>query len=351
MTLATTTPVPEATTEAPPADTPVETPVETPSATPTPAPTREAVPVETPAGTTGLPARTPGVQYDEACLEDATAGRGGTEEESRLQSTTPGSITAPAPYSAIPYVQDAKLQETLEGVMGDASDSYSFVIKNLATGSGAMHNAGRVFNAASTFKLFIMYEVFHQQSLGLIDWDTELVVTPYYDAFALSPRVTELCQVITVADALDAMLSVSDNAAAVLLQDLVGSGNVNNAITSLGLTDSGLFTEGLPVTAADLALLLESIARSQAISQEASADMLDLMAGEVIDNGLVAGVPPGTVVAHKTGNWSDATHDAGIVFTEAGPYVFVALSQTNHVTSLIQALSSAAYEHFAGAPQ
>src|SRR5688500_5375770 len=111
---------------------------------------------------------------------------------------------------------------------------------------------------------------------------------------------------------MDAMLSVSDNAAAVMLQDIVGAGNTNNALAAFGIADSGLYTARLPITAEDVALLLEAIGRGEAVSGAASADMLQLMSREAIDNGLVAGLPRGVPVAHKTGNWGDATHDAGI---------------------------------------
>jgi hypothetical protein len=191
-----------------------------------------------------------------------------------------------------------------------------------------------------------MYEVFHQEALGLVEWTDELVVTPYYDAFALSPRVTELCQVITVGAAMEAMLSVSDNAAAVLLQDLVGSGSINASIEALGLEDSGLFEDGLPVTANDLALLMEAIATGHAISPAASADMLRLLDHDVFENGLVSGLPVDTAVSRKTGNWADATNVAGVVFAPFGPYVFVALTSNGYETDVIRALSSATYAHF-----
>jgi beta-lactamase class A len=303
--------------------------------------------VSTPEGTTGILEVPSGdVRLDDACL-DEVAGGADPPSDPRFKPTDQP-ITPPDPYTPVPFVEDGELQDAMMDALGDDADDYAFVVKDLATGRGAMLNADRIFNAASMFKLFVMYEVFHQQSLGLIDWKTELVVSPYYDAFALSPRSTQLCQVITVAGAMEAMLSVSDNAAAVMLQDVAGAGNINNAISAFGVVNSGLYTDGLPLTAADVALLLEAIGRGEAVSPEASADMLQLMSHESIDNGLVSGLPEGVPVAHKTGNWSDATHDGGIVFAPNGPYVFVALSQTDHETSVIRALSEAAYEYFAG---
>jgi beta-lactamase class A len=314
----------------------------------TPRPTREPVPIGTPAGTTGLLGWTPApVTHDQACLDGEDPSESYIDGRLTGRSRSAG-IKAPAPYMPIAFEQDDELQAALEAAMGDEADDYAFFVKDLTTGLGAGHDVDRVFNAASTFKLLVMYEVFHQQDQGLFDWDKELVITPYYDANGLSPRVTELCQVITVADALDAMLSVSDNAAAVLLQDLVGVANVNNAINALGLTQSGLFPENLAVTAADLSLLLEAISRGEAVSPEASADMVQLLLHDVFNNGLVAGLPPGSgaVVAHKTGNWSDATNDAGLVYTDWGAYAFVAHSDVGYETSVIRAASTAVYEHF-----
>lgn len=356
-TTASSTPVPELHTPAPTATTQAS-PTRTPSiivatVTPTPAPK----PVDTPTGTTGLDGAPGDLRYDQACL-DSLGARDGALPPAALLNARPAAMTTstpveglyafPGPYEPVAFVHDQTLQAVLDETLGDRAGSYAFFVKDLSTGRGALHNADTVFNAASLFKLFVMYEVFRQESIGAIGWDDELVVTPYYDAFALSPRVTELCQVITVAEAMDAMLSVSDNAAAVLLQDLAGSGNINSAIEALGLKQSGLFVEGLPVTAGDLGLLMEAIATGNAVSPEASADMLRLLDHDVFENGLVSGLPPGTRVSRKTGNWSDATNVAGIVHAPFGPYVFVALTSNGYETDIIQALSSAVYGYFEG---
>ena len=248
---------------------------------------------------------------------------------------------------ALPFEEDRELQEKLLEILGEDAGRYAFVIKDVATGRGAVHNPEQVHYAASLFKLFVMFELFHQQDLGLLDLSDEVLMTPYYDAFGLMAlRATQVCQLLPVEDVIAAMMAISDNAAAVLLQDLAGAGNINRSIAALGLKDSGLFPDALPVTATDLALLLEAIARGRAISPSASEEMVHLMLREGIDNGLGAGVPRGVAVAHKTGNWDNATHEAGIVFAPKGPYVFVVLSEAAHETSIIKALSQAAYAHF-----
>ena len=87
---------------------------------------------------------------------------------------------------------------------------------------------------------------------------------------------------------------------------------------------------------------------SGAVSTEASADMLKLLDHDVFENGLVSGLPPGTVVSRKTGNWSDATNVAGVVYAPFGPDVYVALTSNGYETEVIRALSSAVYGYFEG---
>jgi beta-lactamase class A len=87
-----------------------------------------------------------------------------------------------------------------------------------------------------------------------------------------------------------------------------------------------LFSDALPITAEDTALLMEAIARGEAVSVQASKEMTDLLAMEKVDDRIPAALPDGVPVAHKTGNWENATHDAGIVYGERSTYVFVLLS-------------------------
>jgi hypothetical protein len=51
-------------------------------------------------------------------------------------------------------------------------------------------------------------------------------------------------------------------------------------------------------------------------------------------------------VAHKTGNWDDATHDVGIVYAPSGPYVIAVLSDLPYTSEPIAELSRLVYEYF-----
>jgi beta-lactamase class A len=259
----------------------------------------------------------------------------------------PQGVREPKPITPLAVRTDTALQQKLAAVLGPGAPSTAVVVKDLQSGHGVSLNAGRTFFPASLFKLFVMYEAFHQQSLGLLQFERQVQITPYYDAFGLGPRRTRLCQRLSVREALEAMMSTSDNAAAILLQDVVGSGNINNSLAALGLKSSHYLSEELTTSAADIALLLEGIGRNLTISRAASLDMVRLMISEEFDNGLKGGLPPGVLVAHKTGNWSPAIHEAGLVFAPSGTYVFVALSEAANAPSLIKELSKTVHDHFA----
>ena len=305
-----------------------------------------------------LTLRTPVATVPTVCGEVAASGTAATRSRTPLATPPPRVTAAPSPrlvsptgvepaarHEPLPLRRDAALERELRQILGPDIDSYAVVVKDLGSGRGASINADRVFYSASLFKVAIMYEVFNQVEQGIHDLDDELVITPYYEQFGLGPRATFVCQRLTVEDALVAMMAVSDNAAAVLLQDLAGSGNVNNTLESLGVKTHRI-EEELPSTAEDFALLLDAIGRGEAVSEEYSDAMLQLLFGERIDNGVKAGVPAGTVVAHKTGNWDNATHDVAIVFAPHATYELIVLSDRDHETALTKAVSAAVWDYF-----
>ena len=57
-------------------------------------------------------------------------------------------------------------------------------------------------------------------------------------------------------------------------------------------------------------------------------------------------LPGGTQVANKTGNWSDATHDAGVVFGPSGAYVIVVMTSRGAGHETVAEISRIVYEYF-----
>ncbi|HXF50422.1 MAG TPA: serine hydrolase [Dehalococcoidia bacterium] len=255
------------------------------------------------------------------------------------------------PFAPLALTPDPQLESHIRARLAQQEEgAYAVLVKRLDDGVGVAIDADRVFYAASLFKVAVMLEAFHQRDAGLLDFGETYVVSDYYDGFDLGPRALHRCQRVTLEEALRAMMAVSDNVAAVLVQDRVGPRFVNAALEQLGARDTALLSDDLPTTAADQALLMEAIARGEAVSPEASQEMLNLLGSETIDFGIPAGLPDDVVVAHKTGLWHNATHDAGVVFAPSGPYVIAILTDggfESDAAAVIADISRIVYDYFA----
>ena len=334
--------------------------------TPTPTPTATATASSTPLPPTATPTLTPEPIWTPATpAEPSTAGgdcddpypNGApyeAEEGAPIRLRPSGAPPPQPPYQVSAFTPDEELREVVLEALGDQEEHFAVVVKELDGGTGVRRAEGRPFYAASLYKTWVMLEAFRQREAALLSFDARYTVTPHYEAFGLNPGELAACDEVAAGEALRRALALSDNVAANLLLDLVGAGNVNIALSGLGMGGSGFRideAQAMPTTAADMALLLEALAAGQVVSAAASAEMLDLLTSEVVGGRLPALLPPGTRIAHKTGTWPTATHDAGIVYSPAATYVIVVLTDFGYSDDgpgAIARLSLAVYDYYNG---
>jgi beta-lactamase class A len=141
----------------------------------------------------------------------------------------------------------------------------------------------------------------------------------------------------TLAQLSDLMITVSSNLATNLLIDKLGVDNIRATVHALdadgmnvrrGVEDEKAFRAGLnnTTTARALMRLMEEIARGRAVGPQASQQMIEILERQSFNDDIPAGLPPGTRVAHKTGEITRIQHDAAIVFAER-PFVLVILTR------------------------
>jgi beta-lactamase class A len=127
------------------------------------------------------------------------------------------------------------------------------------------------------------------------------------------------------------MITVSSNFATNLLVEKVGVDNIRATVQSLhadgmnvlrGVEDNKAYEKGMnnTTTARGLLILLEAIAKGQVVDSDSSRQMVEIMTRQKFNEAIPAGLPPGTRVAHKTGELMKIHHDAAIVY---GPRPFV----------------------------
>src|SRR3954453_6653558 len=195
-------------------------------------------------------------------------------------------------------------------------------------------NGAAPFHAASTMKIPVMMELFHQAQQGKLKLDDPLLVknefhsivdgstyhlnptddseTQLYTAVGQTRSLKQLCVL---------MITVSSNLATNLLIEILGVANIRATVHEFhadgmnvlrGVEDQKAFDKGLnnTTTARGLAALLEILATGKAFGPESSKQMVAVLQQQTFNEGIPAGLPPGTRVAHKTGEITKIHHDA-----------------------------------------
>jgi len=260
-------------------------------------------------------------------------------------------VPSPAlPAFAAP-ADDGGLRAAIETSLAGREGGYSVVVHNLADGRYAAINEGKVYYAASLYKLEQLLEAYRQRDAGELDFARLLTLERKY--IELDLKTLELLgllegDMVSVHDAVRAMTIVSDTPTAVLLQDTLNPVRVDQTLRSLGLSETENANRDLPTSARDMARLLAAIAAGEGGVTEASrVEMLSLLRQEGFREGVVASVPPETPVAHKTGSYAAATHDVALVWGPAGPYVIAVLTDRSYNWEPIREISRAVWEYFA----
>jgi beta-lactamase class A len=256
--------------------------------------------------------------------------------------------TPPARPNAAPTSIDPKIVDAIQDRVAKSGADVGIAFETLDGRLTWSSRGDDVFHAASTMKIPVMIELFHQVREGKIKLTDSLPIKNQFHSladgsvFTLSAAddsETDLYKAVgqtrTLDQLCDLMVTVSSNFATNLLIQKLGIENIRATVTSLhaddmdikrGVEDQKAFDKGLnnTTTARGLATLLVAIANGKAVDVDASAKMVEILERQKFNEGIPAGVPKNIRVAHKTGEITKIHHDAAIVYAER-PFVIVVL--------------------------
>jgi beta-lactamase class A len=170
--------------------------------------------------------------------------------------------------------------------------------------------------AASLYKLAVLLEAERRVDAGTLRLKDKItVIAADQDE---SGSFTAVGSVLTVDEALERMIVLSDNAAALAMIRKLGIPAIQATLDREQIGYLRFTADGAITTARAIATFFGELLRGSLVSREASARMLARLGRQRIDDRLPAALPEGVVIAHKTGNLGFATHDAGIVSGPGG---------------------------------
>lgn len=292
---------------------------------------------------------------------------------------------AVSPTAAVTYAPAAVAE--IDALLAEREGVYGLVVTNVATGERYSRNADVPFLAASLYKLVLLADVFAAIDAGVIAVDTELTLLPEFFPGPDEPAdsffdLASAGSAVPIADALYATGAYSSNVAAYALLALTDDAQLEAMARRLGMNhthfhvdpvemdgwppadlgeaDPSALAEAVafaetqaldgPVmltTARDIEIFFAALLAGEVINPEVSAQILEILSEQAVDNRFPCLLPAGTAMAHKTGNLDHVVHDAGIIWTLTGPIILVAMIEDSpddaEATLVIQRLAAIAF--------
>jgi beta-lactamase class A len=277
----------------------------------------------------------------------------------------------PAPAQT-PNPKQQVLWEKLEASVGEIDRSLDGVlgiaIKDLTTDQTFLLRADQVFPQASSIKIAVLAELYHQSQRGAQGHSDEAKLADGYTfqtsdlvpdsdiMQGLTPGVTRL----TNRDLATMMVAVSDNSATNVLIDRLGMDKVNALMDSLGLVHTRLGRKMMDLQAAregrenlstprEMMSLLESLYRGRVLNKVLTDDFFKVLSTHKASF-IARDLPADVQSANKPGELEGVRNDSGVVFASHRPYVICVM--TTYLTNerageeAISKISVAAYRMF-----
>ncbi len=232
--------------------------------------------------------------------------------------------------------ETAPLKEVVDKALEGTKGTYGIVIQNLKTNEIYYANEHKVFDTGSLYKLWVMATVYNQIQNGQLQEDQVLSqdIATLNRKFYIDPEVAEQTEgtiTFTVHDALNQMITISHNYAALLLTEKIRLSSVATFLKENDFIESTVGIDGSTPTATpfDIALFLEKLYKDELANQQYTNEMINLLKNQQLNDGLPKYLPDKSKIANKTGEIDFLKHDAGIVFTDKGDYIIVVMSESN----------------------
>jgi beta-lactamase class A len=212
----------------------------------------------------------------------------------------------------------------IDGILPVPNSAYGLVLEDLGGSTRVAVNEGGVFPSASLYKLGVAWTALRHVDSGSLSLDAPIEIE---DEDAIEPEPDGgfgVGETPTVREALEAMLSVSSNAAAHAFLRTLGRPAFTAEMDRIGLMQTRVPDDGLAVTSAqDIAHLMRLIATSSDLSAASHTLLRQALANIAPPDALRDTLPDGIEILDKTGNLDDASNVAALLESPRGTAILV----------------------------
>lgn len=247
-------------------------------------------------------------------------------------------------------------------------ESASVYVRDLQFGPWMGINEDLEYSAASILKVPVLLTVLREAEKNpkILGQRIEVVPEFFETQYKLEyppERSIESGGVYTVDELLEYMIVYSDNYAKSVLDSYLEALSPNEPLVFRTLEELGIYGEyrvdNDSLTIKQAASLLRLLYNASYLNKDMSQKALSLLAESNFDEGIVRGVPPGVVVAHKFGERQDIEgvdqlHDCGVVFDPHTHYLVCIMTRGDnfdHLAGTIADISKMISEEIAARPE
>lgn len=229
------------------------------------------------------------------------------------------------------------LEEKVAAITQEGRGTVAVYYRDLNNGPAFGVNENEKFIPASLLKVPVMIAYFAAagKEPDLLDrelWYGAVFPSPEPGVQYIAPHETLIPgSRYRVRELIRRMIVHSDNQSLMLLFEHLPAKELREAYRVLGVDDGVLNGADGRLTVREYATFFRILFNASYLDRAASERALKLLAQTEFANGIVAGVPEGTVVAHKFGEGGNEDepqiHDCGVVYAPGRPYLLCVMTR------------------------
>lgn len=205
------------------------------------------------------------------------------------------------------------LKKEIEKIVKDKKGNYGVYFTDLTEEKSFGINEQELFTAASVNKVPIVAVLYFLEHKGKINFDEQITLqeVDIQDYGTGSLRYQKPGSTYSLKTLAKLALKQSDNTAAHILSNRIGTEVIQNTIEDLGMTQTEM-EENL-TSPEDMSLLFSLIYNEKITSKPKTKELLGFMNETDIEDRLPSQLPQDAVIYHKTGDAVGSLHDIGII--------------------------------------
>lgn len=254
-------------------------------------------------------------------------------------------------YSSFKSKVDALVAEKKKaGLLNNAS----VYLRDFKKGNWMSFQGKVPFHPGSLIKvpILISYLKFEEHRPGILNAPVTFEAGQYIPSQSFNSKQIEVGKTYTIRELLEYMIKYSDNNATFLLKKNLDVAQFKKTYDNVGLPVPNIMDVNYSLSAEDFSVFLKVLFNAGYLSIANSEYAIKLLTECDFKEGFLKGLPAGTPVAHKFGEWGDGgvqheLHESGIIYLDGEAYILTVMTSGKNIqdlTKTIQEITQVFYQ-------